>query len=308
MSREVHVRFWERPEVKLLRATRLPLYRQSAIYAREGVDLPRSTLADWVGRSASLMAPLVEALRDHVMAADYLHGDDTPVPVLEPGRGRTRQGRLWAYLRDERSWAEEAPPAVWYAYSPDRKGRHVEEHLTDFRGVLHADGYAGFGRLYEPMVPGGTLRIVEAACWAHVRRKFFDLTMNGPAPIAEEALERIGKLYIVEASIRGWPPDERRAARQAEATPIVEALKDWLEAEHARLAGKSATARAIRYALSRWKSLTRYLEDGCIAIDNNPVERAMRPIALGRRNWLFAGSDRGGMRAAGTLSLIGVST
>ena len=256
-------------------ADRLPLYRQLAIYGREGVDLPRSTLADWVGRSASLMAPLIEALRDHVMAAAYLHGDDTPVPVLESGRGRTRQGRLWAYLRDGRPWAEKAPPAVWYAYSPDRKGRHVEEHLADFNGVRHADGYAGFERLYEPAALSGTPWIVEAACWAHVLRKFFDLTTNGPAPIAEEALERIGKLYDVEATIQGRPPDERRAARQAKAAPMVEALKDWLEAEHACLPGKSATVRAIRYALSRWTSLARYLEDGRIAIDTDVVEKPL---------------------------------
>lgn len=214
------------------------------------------------------MAPLVEALRGHVMAMGYLHGDDTPVPVLEPDRGRTRQARLWAYVRDGRPWAEEAPPAVWYAYSPDRKGRHVETHLADFGGVLHADGYAGFGRLYEPPGLGVPPRITEAACWAHVRRKFFDLTTTGSAPIAEEALERIGKLYDLKATIRGRPPDERQAARQTEAAPKVEEMKDWLEAEHTRLPGKSATARAIRYALSRWASLTRHLEDGRIAIDN----------------------------------------
>lgn len=281
----------------------LPLYRLSEIYAREGVEIARSTMADWVGRSAALMAPLVEALRAHVFAGSRLHGDDTPVPVLDPGRGKTKQGRLWAYVRDGRPYGDKAPPAVCYHYSPDRKGIHPQTHLTAFAGILHADGYAGFKGLYRPDNNG----ILEAACWAHVRRKFFDLTVAGAAPVAEEALRRIGELYDIEADIRGSPPDERRKIRQQRAVAKVETLRAWLERERARLPGKSATAQAIRYALSRWTALARYLDDGTIEIDNNAAERAIRPIALGRKNWLFAGSDNGGDRAAGIASLIGTA-
>jgi len=281
----------------------LPLYRLSEIYARKGVEIARSTMADWVGRSAALMAPLVEALRAHVFAGSRLHGDDTPVPVLDPGRSKTKQGRLWAYVRDGRPYGDKAPPAVCYHYSPDRKGIHPQTHLTAFAGILHADGYAGFKGLYRPDNSG----IVEAACWAHVRRKFFDLTAAGAAPVAEEALRRIGELYDIEADIRGSPPDERRKIRQQRAVPKVDTLRAWLERERARLPGKSATAQAIRYALSRWTALARYLDDGTIEIDNNAAERAIRPIALGRKNWLFAGSDNGGDRAAGIASLIGTA-
>ena len=281
----------------------LPLYRLSEIYAREGVEIARSTMADWVGRSAALMAPLVEALRAHVLASSRLHGDDTPVPVLDPGRGKTKQGRLWTYVRDGRPYGDKAPPAVCYHYSPDRKGIHPQTHLKAFAGILHADGYAGFKGLYRP----GNSGIAEAACWAHVRRKFFDLSVAGPAPVAEEALRRIGELYDIEADIRGSPPDQRRKIRQQHATAKVEALRAWLERERARLPGKSATAQAIRYALSRWTALARYLDDGTIEIDNNAAERAIRPIALGRKNWLFAGSDNGGDRAASIASLIGTA-
>ena len=301
----------------------LPLYRQSKIYAREGVELSRSTMADWVGRSAALLQPLVEALRAHVLSPNHeggrLHGDDTPVPVLEPHRGKTKQearrtagpigkgiktGRLWTYVRDGRPYGDDTPPAVAYFYSPDRKGVHPQSHLKDFKGVLHADGYAGFKELYEPGKPGEAPPILEAACWAHVRRKFFDLTANGPAPIADEALRRIGELYDIEAGIRGSPPDVRRQTRQEQTKPKIKALKAWLEHEQSRLSGKSTLAQAIRYALSRWKALCRFLDDGTIEIDNNAAERAIRPVALGRKNWLFAGSDRGGERAASILSLI----
>ncbi|MEM9764916.1 MAG: IS66 family transposase [Pseudomonadota bacterium] len=282
----------------------LPLYRQSEIYAREGVEIARSTMADWVGRSAALMDPLIEALRAHVFAAGRLHGDDTPVPVLDPGRGKTKTGRLWAYVRDGRPWGDTAPPAACYLYSPDRKGQHPRQHLAEFRGVLHADGYAGFNDLYRAKMPGTAPHIVEAACWAHVRRKFYDIAANRPSPIAEEALRRIGDLYKIEKRIRGAPPDERRRTRQTDAAPIVAALRTWLEGELARIPGKTATAQAIRYALTRWTALERYLGDGAVEIDNNAAERAIRPVALGRKNWLFAGSDRGGERAAGILSLI----
>jgi transposase len=283
----------------------LPLYRQSDIYAREGVDIARSTLADWVGRAAALMAPLIGALRAHVFTGDRLHGDDTPVPVLDPGRGRTRQGRLWVYVRNGRPAGDtKTPPAACYLYSPDRKGAHPQAHLKDFAGVLHADGFAGFNDIYRAREPDGAPQVLEAACWAHVRRKFFDLAAAGPAPIAEEALRRIAELYAVEDRIRGAPPDKRRRVRTAEAVPRVDAMKVWLEAQLARVPAKSATAQAIRYALARWTALRRYLDDGRIEIDNNAAERAIRPVALGRKNWLFAGSDQGGERAAGILSLV----
>jgi transposase len=269
----------------------LPLYRQSEIYAREGVDLCRSTMADWIGK-------------DHVFVGHRLHGDDTPVPVLEPGKGKTRTGRLWTYVRDGRPWGDTIPPAVCYFFSPDRRGLHPRQHLATFSGVLLADGYAGFRDLYEPRKPGSPPTIMEAACWAHARRKFFDLTTSGKAPIAEEALRRIGELYDIEKAIRGEPPDVRKAVRQHSSTRKVEALWLWLDDNLKRLPQKSGTAEAIRYALSRWKSLCRFLEDSTIEIDNNAAERAIRPIALGRKNWLFAGSDKGGERAAAILSLI----
>jgi transposase len=282
----------------------LPLYRQSEIYARDGIDLSRSTLADWVGKASALLEPLLAKLKEHVFAANRLHGDDTPVPVLEPGNGKTKMGRLWTYVRDGRPWGEEAPSAVCYFFSPDRKGQHPKAHLTTFSGVLHADGYAGFRDLYEPRKLGEPPSISEAACWAHCRRKFFDLTVSGAAPIAEEALRRIGELYDVERTIRGKPPDVRKAARQAQSKSKIAALRQFLDENLKRLPRKSGTAGAIRYAFSRWEPLCRFLEDGTIEIDNNAAERSIRPIALGRKNWLFAGSDRGGERAASILSLI----
>ncbi|MFG1307402.1 IS66 family transposase [Xanthobacter autotrophicus] len=282
----------------------LPLYRQSEIYAREGVDIARSTMADWVGKANALLAPLVQALRDHVFAGDRLHGDDTPVPVLEPGKGATKTGRLWAYVRDGRPYGDETPPAVCYFYSPDRKGEHPKRHLKDFAGVLHADGYAGFKDLYVSEKPGEPARISEAACMAHVRRKFFDLTASGPTPIADEALRRIGDLYDIEAEIRGSPSDRRLKERKAKTRPRFDALRRWFDAQLSQLPRKSSTAEAIRYATTRWQALDRFIDDGTIEIDNNAAERSIRPIALGRKNWLFAGSDKGGERAAGILSLI----
>jgi transposase len=278
-------------------ADHLPLYRQSEIYAREGVDLCRSTLADWVGRSAALLQPLVDALGRHVMAGATLHADDTPVPVLSPGAGRTRTGRLWTYVRDERSWAGEAAPAVLFRYTPDRKGEHPREHLGSFAGHLHADGYAGFDRLY-----GG--RIAEVACWAHVRRKFFDIHAATGSGVAREALMRIGALYGVEDEVRGLPPDQRLAARQARAGPLLDELRYWLEATLPKLSRRSDLAVACRYALARWQALARYAGDGRLEIDNSAAERALRGVALGRKNWLFAGSDAGGHRAAAIYSLV----
>jgi len=279
-------------------ADHLPLYRQSGIYARAGVELQRSTLADWVGQSAALLRPLVDALARHVMAGGVLHADDTPVPVLAPGMGKTRTGRLWAYLRDERPHGSKTPPAVLYRYSPDRKAEHPKAHLTPFTGVLQADGYGGFESLYE------SGRVVEAACWAHVRRPFYDLHLTGQAPLATEALRRIALLYAVEDEIRGKPPDDRARVRQARAGPVLEEMHAWFRATLGRISGKSDLAGALRYALTRWEALTRYLSDGRLEPDNNPVERAIRPLTLGRKNWLFAGSDEGGQRAAAVASLI----
>ncbi len=279
----------------------LPLYRQSEIYAREGVELERSTLADWVGGTSALLAPLVEALRRHVMAATKLHADDTPVPVLAPGNGKTKTGRLWTYVRDDRPAGDATPAAVWFAYTPDRKGEHPQAHLSSFTGTLQADGYAGFEQIYEAE------RIREAACWAHVRRKFYDLVVAHKSPVAAEALERIGALYAIEKEIRGRSPEERREVRNERARPLLESLKQWLEATLGKLSRKSDTALAVRYALARWEALLRYVDDGGIEIDNNAAERALRVVALGRKNYLFAGSDTGGERAAAIYSLIGTA-
>jgi transposase len=279
----------------------LPLYRQSEIYAREGVELERSTLADWVGGTSALLAPLVEALRRHVMSATKLHADDTPVPVLAPGNGKTKTGRLWTYVRDDRPAGDATPAAVWFAYTPDRKGEHPQAHLSKFAGTLQADGYAGFDQVYD------TGRIQEAACWAHVRRKFYDLVAAHKSPVAAEALERIGALYAIEKEIRGRSPEERREVRNERARPLLESLKQWLDATLGKLSRKSDTALAVRYAFGRWEALLRYVDDGGIEIDNNAAERALRTVALGRKNYLFAGSDAGGERAAAIYSLIGTA-
>ena len=277
----------------------LPLYRQSEIYGRQGVELERSTMADWIGGSSRLLEPLVEALRRYVTAASKLHADDTPVPVLAPGQGKTKTGRLWTYVRDDRPAGDTGAPAVWFAYSPDRKGEHPAQHLEKFRGTLQADAYAGFNQLYEDG------RIQQAACWAHVRRHFYDLEQAHSSPVAREVLQRIGALYGVEEEIRGKPPDQRRAVRQTQSKPLLDSLRQWFEATLSKLSRKSETTVAIRYALSRWNALTRYIEDGYIEIDNNAAERSLRGVALGRKNYLFAGSDAGGERAAAIYSLIG---
>jgi transposase len=279
----------------------LPLYRQSEIYAREGVELDRSTLADWVGGTSRLFEPLVEMLRRHVMSAEKLHADDTPVPVLAPGLGKTKTGRLWTYVRDDRPAGDSTPPAVWFAYSPDRKGEHPKAHLSQFSGTLQADGYAGFDQIYEAG------RIQEAACWAHVRRKFYDLQVAHKSTVAAEALERIGALYGIEKEINGRLPEERREIRNTRSRPLLESLKQWLEETLGKLSRKSDTSLAVRYALGRWEALMRYCNDGHLEIDNNAAERSLRAVALGRKNYLFAGSDRGGESAAAIYSLIGTA-
>ncbi len=279
----------------------LPLYRQSQMYARDGVDLQRSTLADWVGKSSALLSPLVDAIRRHTLGGETLHADDTPMPVLEPGKGRTKTGRLWTYVRDERPRQGQAPPSVWFAYTADRKGHHPQDHLNPFSGILHADGYAGFKALYE------TGDCVEAACMAHVRRKFYDIHVAQASPQAIQALAFIGELYQIEADIRGKPPDERRRQRLQNAVPMLTSFKRWLDTTLMQISRKSELAKAIRYALSRWTALSRYCGDGRIEIDNNAAERALRTVALGRKNYLFAGSDAGGQRAAALYSLIGTA-
>lgn len=265
----------------------MPLYRQSEIYSREGVDLDRSTLAKWVGEASHLLEPLVEVLRRYVMSATKLHGDDTPVPVLAPGNGKTKTGRLWTYVRDDRPAGDTAPPAAWFAYSPDRKGEHPRQHLREFRGILQADAYSGYSQIYE------SGEIQEAPCLAHIRRKFYDLMEAHHSPIATEAVERIAALYAIEKDIRGRSPDERREVRNSRARPLLESMHDWLEASSAKLSRKSDTSAAIHYALARWDAFVRYCGDGRIEIDNSAAERALRAIAVGRRNYLFAGSDEG---------------
>jgi transposase len=277
----------------------LPLYRQAEIYAREGVELDRTLLAQWVGTVSALLTPLTDALRAHVFAAEVVHADDTPIPVLAPGRGKTKTGRLWTYVRDERPAAGEVAPAAWFAYTPDRKGEHPQRHLEGFRGVLQADAYAGFSKIYD----GG--HVAEAACWAHARRKFVELHELHKSPVAAQALEQIGALYAVEREIRGRPPDERRAVRQERSRPLLGRLKVWFEQTLQTLSQKSATAKAIRYSLGRWEALGRFCDDGRVEIDNNAAERALRCVALGRKNFLFAGSDAGGDRAAALYSLLG---
>jgi transposase len=279
----------------------LPLYRQSEIYAREGIDLDRSTLADWVGQSSRLLTPLITAIQQHVLSADKIHGDDTPVPVLSPGKGTTKQARLWPYVRDDRPAGSNQPPAVWFAYSPDRKAKHPQAHLKDYRGILQADGYAGYEALYQ------TGHIAEAACWAHVRRKFYDIMVATESPLAKTAIEKIGELYDIETDINGRSPTIRQQVRQARAGPALDALHVWLMTTAKQVAKKSELAGAIHYALSRWQALTRFRDDGRIEIDNNAAERALRAVALGRKNYLFAGSDAGGESAAAIYSLIGTA-
>ena len=281
----------------------IPLYRQAEIYARDGIDLDRATLADWVGKAAWLVQPLAGKIGAHVMAGSAIHADDTPVPVLAPGNGTTKTGRFWVYLRDERPHASPAPAAVLYRYTPDRKGEHCRAHLATFKGHLHADGYSGFAGLYEKK-DSLLACVTEVACWAHVRRKFFDVHKSNGSPIAKEALDKIGALFDIERTIAGKPPGLRKAARMAKAQPKLDALAGWFDEQLKLIPGKSDLAKAIRYARSRWVALTCYARDGRLEISNNAAENAIRPLTLGRKNWLFAGSDSGGERAAVFYTLI----
>ena len=275
-----------------------PLYRQARIFARAGVDLDRGTMAGWVGKSAWLLRAVAERIGAHVFTAGTIHTDDTPLPVLAPGNGRTLTGRVWAYLRDDRASGDVTPPAVAFFYSPDRKGARPAAHLKGFAGYLQADAYAGYDRIYA----GGT--IVEVGCWAHARRKIYDVFESTRSPVAAAALEFIRDLYGIEAGIRGRPPDERRAVRQAESIPILDRFRAWIVERRTQLPPRGSLSLALGYALGHWAALVRYTTDGRLEIDNNRAENALRGIALGRKNFLFAGSDAGGENAAIIYTLI----
>jgi len=290
-----------------------PLNRQSARYAHEGVELSLSTLADQVGGCALLLRPLYELIRDHVFAGARVHGDDTTVPVL--AKGKTRTGRLWTYVRDDRPFGGADPPAAVFFYSRDRTAEHPERHLANFAGILQADAYAGFNRLYAPDRSGGP--ITEAACWSHGRRKFFvlaDIAANARnkalgkqtaiAPLALEAVKRIDAIFDVEREINGLSAEKRMAVRRERVAPLVAELEAWMRSERPRLSRHSEVAKAMDYMLKRWGAFTRFLDDGRICLTNNCAERELRGVALGRKSWLFAGSDRGGERAAAIYTLI----
>jgi transposase len=254
-----------------------PLYRQSRIYARDGVHIDRSTMVGWVDQGDQLLDPLVAALGRYALAGVKVHADDTPVPVLDPGRGKTKTARLWVYVRDDRPAGSKDAPAVWFQYSPDRKGEHPQDHLKKYSGILQADAYGGWGKLYD------SGRVVEAACWAHARRPWWELylsTGRAEDSVAAQALRRIAALYAVEAEVRGQPPELRRAHRQARAGPLLHELHAWLSSMVGRVSAKSELAAAIGYTLTRWQALTRYRDDGRIEIDNNAAERALRGVAM----------------------------
>jgi transposase len=287
----------------------LPLYRLAEIFARMGADIPDSTLVDWCGRAMKVLQPLIERIEADVMASDVLHADDTPIRVLDKslrdrglGKG-VKKGRIWAYVRDQRPWAGASPPGAVYTFAPDWKEEHVHRHLANIRGILQADAYKGYAKLYDPD-PDGTPRLREAACWAHLRRDFHDELSKTKSAIAREALDRIGALYDIEREITGQPVDIRLAARQKHSVPKVDAFFAWSESQLALIPGKGDLAKAFRYGLSRRASFSLFLEDGRVAIDNNPAERALRPIGIGRKNWLFAGADTGAETLARAMTVI----
>lgn len=279
-------------------ADHLPLYRQSQIYAREGIDLDRSTMADWVGRSTALLEPLADEIGRIVRRGDALFADDTPVKMQAPGQKKTKTARVWTYVRDERPWSGSSPPCAWYQFTIDRKGEHPVSHLAGYRGCVHADGYSGFNGLF------GHDKADEMACIAHVRRKFVDVFASQGNAIAGEAIRRMAELYAVEKDARGKTPEERVALRQARAKLIFNELEDWLHAQLPKISGKSPLAQAIRYALSRMPKARPYLENGHLELDNNTDERAVKPVAIGRKNWMFAGSEGGGKAMAIAFTLI----
>jgi transposase len=278
----------------------LPLNRQSENFAREGIELSVSTIADWVGTCTAMLAPLVTLIDAHVLAAARLHGDDTTVPLL--ARDKTVIARLWTYVRDDRPFCGPAPPAAMFRYSRDRTGEHPQRHLAGYAGILQADAYAGFNELYLPGRRPGP--ITEAACWAHGRRKLFKLAEVARAPLAAEAVRRIDLIFAAERAINGLPAEQRLAVRQKDIAPLVTELESWMRETRAKMSRHSDLAKAMNYMLTRWEAFSRFLGDGRICLTNNAAERALRGIALGRKAWLFAGSDRGGERAAAMYSLI----
>ena len=287
----------------------LPLYRQNEIIARMGADIPRSTLADWCGRSMRILQPVIDRIEASVLGSDILHADDTPIRVLAPerrakgiGKG-VMQGRIWGYVCDQRPWAGTAPPGVLYRYAPNWKAEHVLAHLGSASGILQADAYKGYAKLYEP-VADGEPRFREAACFAHWRRDFHDIWTSQKSEIAHEALGRIGQLYDIAREIAGKPADIRQAIRQELSRPKLEALHSWAEKQLTRISTKGDLAKAFRYALGRWHAFSLFIDDGRVAIDNNAAERAVRPICLGKKNWLFAGSETGAETLARAMTLI----
>ncbi|AIO69532.1 IS66 family transposase [Burkholderia oklahomensis] len=276
-----------------------PLYRQSQIAARDGVKLDPASMGRWVGQCEALCEPLTEALRRYTMATSKLHADDTPIPVLAPGNKKTKTGRLWVYVRDDSRSGSAEPAAVWFAYSPDRKGIHPQTHLAGFAGILQADAYSGFNELYE----SGKIR--EAACWDHARRYIYEVHDRTPTDATRQVLELIGELYGIEADIRGRPAAERLRVRQEKSVPLLAAIKAWMTDKLATLSKKSELAKAIRYSLNQWDALVLYGKEGCAEISNALAENALRCVSLGRKNFLFAGSDSGGERAAAMYGLIG---
>ena len=278
----------------------LPLNRQSLTYAREGIELDVSTLTDWVGAAAATLMPLVEVIRSHVFAAERIHADDTTVPVLAKGKCRT--GRLWTYVRDDRPFAGPDPPAAVFFYSRDRGGEHPEQHLAGYAGLMQADAYAGFNRLYDATRKEGP--ITEAACWSHARRKFFDLARINKAPIAVAAVDRIDALFAIEREINGMTTSQRASVRNERSRPLVIELESWLREQRAGVSRNGDIGKAIDYSLKRWTALTRFVDDGRLCMSNNAAERELRAVALGRHNWTFAGSDEGGRRSAAVYTLI----
>ena len=278
----------------------LPLNRQSDLYAAQGIDLDVSTLADWVGACAATLEPLVKEIERHVLAAERIHADDTTVPVLAKGKCTT--GRLWAYVRDDAPFGGKTAPAALFHYAPTRGGEHPTRHLAAYSGLMQADAYSGYNGLYAKGRKPGL--IIEAACWAHGRRKFFELAELQKAPVAIEAVRRIDELFAIEREINGKPPDVRCAVRRERSKPLVETLETWLRVERKKLSSKAPVAKAIDYSFKRWQAFTRFLDDGRICMSNNAAERAVRGIAVGRKNWTFCGSDSGGHRAAAMYTLI----
>jgi transposase len=278
-------------------ADHLPLYRQAQIYARQGIQLDRSTLADWVGRAAWYLRPLRDHILEQLRRSERLFADETTAPVLDPGRGRTKTGQLWAYARDDRPWGGDDPPMVAYVYATDRKGERAEAHLGNFAGILQVDGYGGYAALAKRRQ-----QIVLAFCWAHVRRKLYELADN--APVAVEVLQRIAALYKIEDEVRGAPAEQRQQIRNERSRVIVDDLRIYLEARNRQVSAKAKLGEAIRYALTRWDGLSRFLDDGRVDLDSNAVERSIRPLALNRKNALFAGSDEGGDNWAVIATLI----